>query len=265
MPLEPASRVARGDVGGALSSFQTGPREPHSGRIRLRCDPDASGALLHRNAEGVQDRPIRLARDRARDLCGVDRLYARDGRRFRPGLARRSRGEVERRDGRFAKPSERAGSLPRRCRSGRLARVSPGAPETPPSPWLSSSLRSWCSDSAASTPLVLLKATLPQFTESRPHATFLLDLACGDDAEQEEFSDPTTSAVPAKPIAPSARRQTVLGRANSTLAPLDDVIHLPVAMHALGPTAAPPLCWSCECERRGPAKRALPPRRLASR
>lgn len=55
-----------------------------------------------------------------------------------------------------------------------FARVSPGAPATPPSPWLSSSLRSWCSDSTTEAPLVLLKATLPQVTESRPNATSFL-------------------------------------------------------------------------------------------
>jgi hypothetical protein len=87
-------------------------------------------------------------------------------------------------------------------------------------------------------PLVLLKATCAQFTELRPHETALLDLSCGDDAEEEEVSDVLTSTVPAKSIAAGARRKAVLDRTNATVAPLDDVIHLPVAIHVLGPTAA---------------------------
>jgi hypothetical protein len=44
--------------------------------------------------------------------------------------------------------------------------------------------------------------------------------------------------MPAKSVAASAGRKAVLGRANAALAALDDVIHLPMAIHVLGPAAA---------------------------
>jgi hypothetical protein len=83
-----ASGATRGDMGSAVSSFQTGCNPPGC-RTRLRCRPDASGAALHREAKGVQDRRLCLGRRRARDLCGIDHLFARDRRRIRPGITER--------------------------------------------------------------------------------------------------------------------------------------------------------------------------------
>lgn len=71
----------------------------------------------------------------------------------------------------------------------------------------------------------------------------VLDFLHSNHSEQKQFSKAVTCAMPTQTIAARARRQTIVRCLRPALIALNDVVHFPVPIGGLAPTAVLKLDW----------------------